>query len=639
MPTVAYVASTLLYLLPVAVFVACRARRARPLWAVALDVPLAVACDLLLVLTMARVVTLELATLASRVVWLAGGAIYFAAQRRAADPPAWPRALGARALGAAIGAGAVGAAISMACSRPYSIWDRKFHTPVVSALRGQTIPFENALAKGQVLHYHFSGDVQAAMVQSLSLDTIHSSLALSVGHDILFTLTGITLAFLLVGLGGSRARVAVVATLVTLLAGPYTIGRSPAQPHTDGYSILNFLSLSFRPHDALAGLFFLGIAGALAARVYRETARVHDTAPALLGITAGLALSDETSLGMIGLALGVTWLAYPRILHPHRVGGAAILVGMLVAFLGPNVAFAASLAPGAQHHAVAIVPWRSPGCYTPTLPLGSLEGAGALLADLGPTAFLWLGGVLGAISAQRRRSGYLMALASTLFLLSAVALTRIEVNHDAVESHRFMTGEIFLAPVFSMLMLLPHATPLGGGRPRASVGNGRLRDVAVGLWAIGATAASASTIDWIGWVLPRRGHRQDHFFTKDDLYALDCKRDLGATIGARATPAYLSKSIWYAYAGCHPTFAPAKHENAQWVVTIGNPYFDKEAVRVLRKNALSPEEPLGVICQRKPSPSTDPVCVFATHHGACEDLGERLTRCELTAAQVAGLAK
>jgi hypothetical protein len=141
-------------------------------------------------------------------------------------------------------------------------------------------------------------------------------------------------------------------------------------------------------------------------------------------------------------------------------------------------------------------------------------------------------------------------------------------------------------------------------------------------------AGSASTIDCIGWVLPRRAS------------TLSTASAISAPTSARAPRRRnLSRTVWYAYAGCQPTFAPAKHENAQWVLTIGNPYFDKEAVRVLRNTALSPDDALAAICQRNPSPSTDPVCVFATQKAHCQDLGERLLRCELTPQQVAGLAK
>ncbi len=631
MPTAASLAAILIYLVPVVVLLGCRARRERPLWAAALDVPLAVAVDLLLVLSLARFVTLEAAAWASRAIWIAGGLAYVARRRAQL---AWPQEAGRPALGAAALAGAVAVGASMLGSRPYSIWDRKWHTPLVASLRGQRIPFANVFSRHEVLHYHFTGDAHAAMVQAFSLDVIHSSLALSVAHDVLFGLTGVTLALLLAGLradtGARRAALAVVAVLVAILAGPYTFYRDPAHPHSDGYSVLGFFTMSFRPHDALAGLFYLGIAGALAARVWRDDAEgvaLGDTVPALIGSAAGLAISDEAALGLIGLSIGLTWLAYPEVLHPRRAGGVLVLAGLAFAFLGPNVAFAASIAPGAQHHVVALVPWRSPGCYTPPVSLGTLQGAGLLLADLGPTALLCLGGVLGAVAARSRRTAALATLGTSLFVLSALALTRLEINHDPLESHRFVTALIFLAPVLSLLALLPEGVP--------AAPTPRLRLAGLAVFGAGAILGAGSTVDWLVHVLPARGHHHDHFFTREDLYAVDCRKDLGATLGAAARPAYLAKSIWYAYAGCQPTFAPGSHNDAEWSLTIGNPLFEKAALSTLRRTELDPGAPLTVICPRDAAAPRDPVCTYATRNAQCHDVGTRLTECTLTAEQQA----
>ncbi len=628
MPTVASLVATLIYLVPVVVLLTCRAHRERPLWATALDVPLAVACDLLLVLSISRFVTLEVAAWVSRGLWIAGGIVHFVRRR-----PSWPREAARPALVAAGLSGAVALGLSMLASRPYSIWDRKWHTPLTASLRGQRIPFANVFARHEVLHYHFTGDAHAAMVQAFSFDVIHASLALSVAHDILFGLIGVTYGLLLAGLRVDlrRGSLAVLATLVALLAGPYTFYRNPAQPHSDGYSVLGFFTMSFRPHDALAGLFYLGIVGALAARVWDDDdagVPLRDTVPALLGSAAGLGISDEASLGLIGLSLGLTWLWYPRVLHPRRAGGVVILAGLLVAFLGPNLAFAASIAPGAQRHTIALVPWRSPGCYTPPLSLGTLKGAGLLLADLGPTALLCVGGVLGAVATRSRRTGVLATLGAFLFALSALALTRLDVNHDALESHRFVTALIFLAPVLALLALLP------GGASSSP----RLRALGIAAFGAGAILGSVSTVDWIASVLPVRGHHHDHFFTKENLYAIDCRHDFGAKLGDEARPEYLSKATWYAYAGCVPTFAPAGHDNGEWALTIGNPLFDKAAARALRKTELGPDEPLTVVCPREAGPH-DPVCAYATHNASCHEVGTRLTQCELSREQEAALPR
>jgi hypothetical protein len=149
----------------------------------------------------------------------------------------------------------------------------------------------------------------------------------------------------------------------------------------------------------------------------------------------------------------------------------------------------------------------------------------------------------------------------------------------------------------------------------------------------GAVLGAASTIAWIAGVLPHRGHHHDHFFTKEDLYAIDC-RDLGRTLFAEARPAYLSQSIWYAYAGCQPVFAPAKKENP-WEITIGNPYFDKPELKVL--GGMVGDEVLPAICPRDAAAKRDPVCAWAAAHEKCEDLGTRLSRCMLTAADRAAI--
>src|SRR6185503_2176517 len=119
----------------------------------------------------------------------------------------------------------------------------------------------------------------------------------------------------------------------------------------------------------------------------------------------------------------------------------------------PNLAFAAALAPGAQRHAMAIVPWRAPGCYTPTLPLPSLGGFRVLFLDTLPTLAVWVGCALAWAAFERRTTRVLVVFHSALFVCSIVALTRIDVNHQALESHRFMTGISFVSPLIGVLVL------------------------------------------------------------------------------------------------------------------------------------------------------------------------------------------
>jgi hypothetical protein len=628
---VASLGAIVLLLLPVAVVLVWRARRDRPLWALALDLPLAVAVDLLLVLCLTRIVRLELATFASRGLWLAAGAAIWL--RRRPDAPARPSGLGRRELGLGALGAVVGFALSAQASWPYSIWDRKFHTPLVSSLRGQRLPFENVFVKGEILHYHFAGDVHAAMVQSLSFGVIHSSLALSIAHDVLFALIGAAIVLLLQGLAGRRGGLwGLAVTLAALLSGPLTLGRDPKHPYVDGYSVINYLSMSFRPHDALAGLFYVGFLGAVLARVWRrpEGPQMADTAPALLAAAAGLAISDETSLGILGLSLGLVWLLWPEVVHPRRGVGALLFLGLAVALIGPNLAFAASLSPGAQGHVIRLVPWRSPGCYTPTLLLSTSEGRRMLLFDMAPTVVAWLGAAGAIVWWRRPRSGPIFAILTLMLLLSLFALTRVDVNHDALESHRFVTCVLFVMPLLGAALLLASADEASPIERVTGIPHARLL-VPAALVIAGAALGGASTISWVVGVLPVRGHRHNHFFTTQDLYAINCRKELGATLGERAVPHYLSKAIWYAYAGCHPTQTPGKNEN-RWATTIGNPYFDKEALRVV-DSKMSAAEPLTVICPRPLPARADPVCSWVVAHAHCEDLGTAVSRCTLAGSE------
>jgi hypothetical protein len=642
MSIIASLLGVVLSLVPVVVLLALRARRDRPLWALALDVPLAVALDLLVVLSLSRFMRVEIATFVSRGLWL--GALAAVLARRSPDGPAWPSALGRYELKTA-GAGAlVGLALSAEASWPYSIWDRRWHIPVVSSLRGQMLPFENAVAKGEVLHYHFAGDLYAAMMQSLSLGVPHSSLALSVSHDLLFTLTGAALVLLFSGLGGRHgALVGIAVTFAALLSGPLSIGRD-AQPNSDGYSVINFLSMSFRPHDAVAGLLFVGFVGSVVARVWRRSAPVHeggsapeppklaDTAPALLGAAAGLALSDETTLGMLGLSLGLVWIVWPDVVHPRRGPGVLLFVGLFVALVAPNLAFAAALAPGAQHHAIRLVPWRSPGCYKPTLLLSTAQGVRMLVFDALPTVTAWLGGLAAFAWRRRPRSGPIVALFTLVVVFSWFALTRVDVDGQALESHRFVNGIQFLAPLFAATLLIraPDEAELAES-PTASLW-ARARHLApAALTIMGAGLGAASTIWWIADALPRRGHHHNHFDTKQDLYALDCRKELGGTLGAAAVPYYVSQGTWYAYTGCQPAFAPAHNDN-YWAVTIGKPYYDKAGLKVLSAG-MAPGDRLPVICPRPLPAKPDQVCAWATAHAHCEDLGTAATRCTLDASE------
>ncbi len=86
----------------------------------------------------------------------------------------------------------LGVLISRTLSVPCAIWDRLWHIPLVTSMRGQRVPFYNVFERHGQLFYHYLGDAHAAMLQALSLDPHPcASNALSRSHDILFGLLGL----------------------------------------------------------------------------------------------------------------------------------------------------------------------------------------------------------------------------------------------------------------------------------------------------------------------------------------------------------------------------------------------------------------------------------------------------------------
>src|SRR6266498_2191351 len=183
------------YLVPIAVVVALSARRDRPLAWMAAAIPAVVAADLVGTMMLCWIFRLEVAAGVSRALWIAGAALWYDRRhRRPGLPLERPAAVDRHVLAGLAAAALVAIALSVILSRPYALWDRELHIPLVAALRGQRLPFQNSYDPGIALHYHFSGDVLAAMLQTYSLDVLNASLALSLAHDVMFALIGVTLA-------------------------------------------------------------------------------------------------------------------------------------------------------------------------------------------------------------------------------------------------------------------------------------------------------------------------------------------------------------------------------------------------------------------------------------------------------------
>jgi len=227
------------------------------------------------------------------------------------------------------------------------------HPPGLVAARPTLALLQRVRSHGP-LAYHFSGDVLAAALQTLSFDTIHASLALSLAHDVLFGLLGTCLALLATSFGQRRAITILLSELAVLLTGPMSALRGEPGLPQQGYSFLSFYHMSFRPHVALAALLLVGMLGAAFVRLVPEDGESiapGSTLAPLFGCTALLGITDEVS-GVIFIAsLGLAWVVRPHVILRSRRAGALALVGLGAALLAPNLAFGGALSPGGPRSA------------------------------------------------------------------------------------------------------------------------------------------------------------------------------------------------------------------------------------------------------------------------------------------------
>ena len=617
----AQVVAAALMLLPTALALIFYARRDRPLWLLAAVIPAAVAVDILLVCVLCRLMRLELAAFASRVLWVSGGAWMWWRVRRGADRPAWPVALDRQAL-LGLGLAALAAfALSLVLSRPAAIWDRELHIPLVSSLRGQRIPFANAFEPGQGLHYHFTGDVLAAMVQTFSFAVLNASLALSLTHDVLFALIALSLGLTMLASGPKAPHLVVLGVVAVLLSGPCVLRFGVGEPYL-GYNYYGFYNWAYRPHLVLELLMLSGMTAVLLGRgsVPAPAERGSwEGIGALAVMMAVLAVTDETSTAILGLALGVAWLVDPDLTAPTRRGGALLLGVLAVAFVGTNLLFDASLAVGSPVQKIALVAPRAGGVQQPPISLSKADGWIALLAD---TVVIWAIAAAGAIASFRtrpaaaaRRPGVgLLAFLSALFLTSFVALTTVGINGMSAESHRFVTAALWIFPAVGVLAFdwWPPAT---------------MRRVLV-LGALGL--GGFSTLLWLSHYrshpTPERWFRQ----RGQGLHDASCRTFAGAHLGETPALVYVESSVFYSYAGCRPTYVAGKR--GAWHLEMKlRPTLGLDSFRQLDREMLKPDEPIDAICPAgRPAGDVDPVCGYALSHVACTPEGSSYLRCPLS---------
>lgn len=595
--------ASVLYLLPVAVVVRGLANRRTALDELALWIPATVAADLLTCLLLARLVTLDVAFLISRAVWLVGGASWIARRRGVIGRP---DSLDGRRLAVLVAAGIAAFVFSAAISRNYSIWDRQFHIPLVTALRGQRLPFLNPFQPNTVVHYHFAGDVLAAGLQTFSFGRIHASLALALAHDLTFGLAGLSVAAALLAVSPPRLWM-IAAVLSIFFMGPLALLRTGLGTQLIGYSFLSLLCMSFRPHVNLAILLLVGVVAAMARAADGRARRPADTLAALGPCVIALGITDEPSAAVSGLALGVTWVFFPELFGDRRWKGLLALLAVGAGILAANLIFQASLAPGGPVQQFRLVPWRSPGYSEPPVALTTVQGREALLTDIGAFLAIFVA-LLGYVWRGRPQARGRKALALFVGAILAVAtfgLTRVDVNNLHIESHRFATVcEIVFALV--AVFLLARLPP--GAWERLPI--------------IGAVAIAA--VSTIYWAQAGMGPPEEYFTNN-----VDCRVSAGTQLFERPQPIYIPRRQWFEYAGCRPVFSPGL-PNSWETLYVGGPDAGRNAFATLHTKFVKPSEPLAAACPV--DVIDDPVCNRARMQKACRPGGKVFEICRLTHA-------
>ncbi|HEX7600578.1 MAG TPA: hypothetical protein VF316_03190, partial [Polyangiaceae bacterium] len=308
------------YLAPVLLVLGLRARRGTPLWELALDLPVVVAADLVLMLALTRVMSLERSAFLSRSLWLCMVVAARMWKRGPGGPVAWPRALDVSTVLTMVAAAAVALLPFLPFSRTYNIHDRGWHGPLVTAIQVQQLPFRNVFDPQEVLHYHLAGDVLAAALRAFSFDVLSSARALALVHDLFLAMTAAWIALACRAAGARRALVVAFAAVAVVWHAPFPRGLgTPFDGHNFFYV---FSDLTYRPHVPVAFFGAVVFVGALALRgASSASAAPGRVLLAMASSDALLSVSDEASAGVLGLALGLTWLVAPGVLGLGRLRG------------------------------------------------------------------------------------------------------------------------------------------------------------------------------------------------------------------------------------------------------------------------------------------------------------------------------
>ncbi len=614
-----------LYLLPLVVWTTVTGRRApAPGLVRVLDVGIALSLDGLFVLTLARFVPLALAVWISRALYVVAAVAFTVRHRVAPRPRAAVVAVVAVASMAAAGA-------LWRMSYELIVWDRDWHVPLVSALRAQRVPFENVYLPLTTLRYHYLGDVVAAMLQTLSGDRLHASLALTLAHDLYLALTASVAALAVRALWPRVGPwLAPLAALSLVFASPLVLLHAPLREVLDttdsaslcGYSFLPWASLSYRPHVVIAGLYTVLFALAVAARARPEFDHAHGRRLTLSMLTtaASMALLDEASLLVLTVGLLGANNVVPALIHRRVRGGLYLGVSLLATLWVVNRVFHGSLSPGGPAQEIALVPARHLALFSEPVPFRDRAAAMKILRhDYFP--MYSAAASLGLLAWRTRREDLaaLFWLYASMTVAAMAFAFKLEFNHDPLEGHRFLTAAMLLSPFVTLYAV--------AASRRAPV----LR--ALAMLCVLATTASGAV--WYRSFLRERfanGQlpRERTWVGERSTYAVQCHDLLGAWSLRAPAIEYVEGEVFYAYAGCQPARFAARRIGP-WNLTVGAAVFGREAHDEY-ENAGVEGRIAAVVCGTQ-SVRVEPVCAWAKEHLRCETLPHgHLVRCAVDPA-------
>lgn len=567
-----------------------------------LRIPVAFAVDVFLVTLLAAFIPFAHAALVARVVYV----VVFVAHRLAGsgrvahDPKAFALALVVFAL-------AVVTTYKLTWSSTY-LGDRQWHIPLVASLEGQKLPFANVF-NGARLHYHVGGDLLAAEARALSFDHLSSTAALALVHDLF---TGLAAAWLVLFARALGVRSWLFPAFCALALAHHGLIPAFIGAMTRDEPFYGFNMVSYRPHVPVSFLASVMLIGGVVARLVAP--QVRWARRAIIGGFLVISICDEASVGVLGLAIGATWLFFPRILASTRLRGIGVLVLLALAVVLPNVFVSGTVGHGGAVRSLRWVLPRFAGTEGIHTPLFSSAGVILILQYLAsPVAAV----LVLAASRFRRPSerspgpsrGVVGFAVATLFVAGTFALC-ILVNNSAGEAQRYYVP-MFLAPIVAMALV-------------ADTLRRRLRPIivfALGVPAIASFYEDASfRAKWRLSEFTAGSHSVDMPF---DLFEVDCADVTPSHLGEPPQRMYVDHTGYRLYSTCRSLWLPGS-DNAGWKMAI-YPDYSVERQRTTLAQGV-PDDTVRAACWRKRS--SDAVCADLKARGLCKPSDLYFVECD-----------